>query len=119
MLQAACQAVLQADAEGVPVVFDALDAVGRLVAMLPSDMPSVAEAYVSESGCLNFDWDEDPENQLSIMLPDENSVAFAAYNEGDRVHGTVRFGARLPEAMAAAVRNWIDKSRERERFAIP
>jgi hypothetical protein len=94
-------------------------AVAKLIAVLPPDLPAAEEAYLSDLGCLNFDWDGDPENQLSIMVPDEKSIAFAALIKGDRVYGTVRFDARLPEEVAAAIRKWIGSSKARGLPSLP
>jgi hypothetical protein len=109
MISAVERAIDEAFAEGIDVPLDVLESVARLVSLLPSDLPVAESVYVSQNGCFNFDWDEDSQNQLSIMVPSAGSLAFAAYDEGDRTYGTYRFGAQLPHKVAAAACEWTDR----------
>lgn len=76
-----------------------------LVTLLAPTMP-VTDAYISPVGSLVFDWDEDNENMISIILLAGNRVGWAAYFSGDRVHGSANFGGKLPEELAGAISKW-------------
>lgn len=86
-----------------------VDAVMKLGALLPADMP-VVESYVTSSGSLCFDWDEDPRNQFSIILQAGGRIAYAGYFDGDRVNGSSRFGAALPRDLASTLERWKERN---------
>lgn len=83
----------------------------RFQTLLPADMPP-AEAYISQFGSICFDWDENKENILSVMIQKDRRIGFAAYFSGDRVHGTMAFvNGAIPDQMALAVTRWRKNAR--------
>lgn len=105
----------EASEVGSALSFEWLD-IGKLAALLPRDI-SVAESYITPTGSVCFDWDEDPKNQLSIVLQPGGRVGYAAYFDGDRTHGSARFGTSLPEDLALAVRRWHRRDVESKRVS--
>lgn len=82
-----------------------------LLRLLPAEMPAT-EAYITPSGSICLDWDEDPRYQLSILLKDKNQIAFAAYFLGEKVHGSTRFTShQLPSIMASVAKRWLKTQR--------
>lgn len=47
------------------------------------------DAYTTEQGSTCIDWDDDPQNQLSVIVND-GRVTFAAYHHGEKVHGLAK-----------------------------
>ncbi|ATE73827.1 hypothetical protein CNO08_22165 [Lysobacter capsici] len=85
----------------------ALDNLSAFLRLLPAELPST-EVYITPNGSICFDWDEDPNHQLSLLLKDKNQIAFAAYFSGEKVHGSTRFAShQLPEIMATVTNRWI------------
>lgn len=106
LLEAAVSALEEAMSEERVYSIEAFSDLAMLLQALPQHLPET-EAHISASGSLCFDWDEDPENQLSIILQGNGRIAFAAYFAGDRVHGTARFRSQLPEELEAAANKWL------------
>jgi len=107
-------AALEGAAEtGYADKFEIFD-VAKLALALPREIP-VPDSYVTPTGSLCFDWDEDSKNQLSIVLQSKGRIAYAAYFDGDRMHGSARFGAVLPEDLDLAVKRWSGRSAGAER----
>lgn len=78
----------------------------RFLRLLPDELP-VSEVSLSDCGSLIFDWDEDSQNQLSIMLQSVNKIAFSAYFSGDVVHGTANFKVEdFPDEILSAAQKW-------------
>jgi hypothetical protein len=109
LLNALATALHEAGGAGGPISENAFNDLPRLLSLLPSGLPA-AEASVLPSGSISFDWDIDPENQLSIILVGGNRVGFAACFGGDRVYGTARMGDRLSDEVAAAVAKWLRRN---------
>ena len=84
---------LDGNPEVDPSVKDALDA-ARACAETADEQQ---DAYVVDSGATCIDWDEDPKNQLSIILKKDGTVAYAAYYHGQQSWGN----AKGPKFMAA------------------
>lgn len=81
----------------------------RFAVLVPTDVP-VPECYYTPEGSICFDWDEDPQNQLSVMLQKSNRIAYAAYRAGERVHGSADFAASLPDELVLAIRKWKQRA---------
>lgn len=78
----------------------------RFLQLLSADVPAT-DAYVSEQESICFDWDEDCQCQLSVMVQHGGRIAFAAYFTGDRLNGAANFtGAELPTELVAAISRW-------------
>lgn len=85
--------------------------VRQLLTSLPTFVPVADEVYVLASGSICFDWDENKDVQLSIMLQGKR-IAFAAYFDGDTVHGSSDFStAVLSQELLAAAKKWASRSR--------
>jgi hypothetical protein len=92
--------------DGISPNVCALENFKILLRLLPHDFP-VTDPYVSDCGSIALDWDFDPRFQLSIMLKENNQIAFAAYFSGEKVHGSSRFlGHKLPETLANVANQW-------------
>src|SRR3546814_7307995 len=78
----------------------------RFLQLLSADVPPT-DAYVSEQESICFDWDENCQCQLSVMVQHGGRIAFAAYFNGDRLNGAANFpGAELPAELGAAITRW-------------
>lgn len=100
------KAIDEAQAGGTEPKLSALENFDAFLRLLPADLP-VTDPYVSESGSICFDWDFDPQCQLSVLLKDKNQIAFAAYFSGEKVHGSTRFSSHeLPEILATMAKRW-------------
>ena len=79
----------------------------QVVSFLPVEMLASADVSVTPSGTISFDWDTDPQNQLSIMLTANNTISYAAYRPQGRTHGALDFQhLELPEEITLAIRKW-------------
>jgi hypothetical protein len=83
----------------------ALETFLLLVERLPLDLPPV-DAYVSPVGSICLDWDEDVDNQLSIICQDGKRVAWAVNFRGDRFNASVNLVDRLPQELVSAISKW-------------
>lgn len=80
--------------------------VKRFLQLLPASVPAT-DVYVSDEQSICFDWDEDVECQLSVMVQQEGRIAFAAYFGGDRLNGATSFtGTDLPNELSSAIARW-------------
>src|SRR3546814_15236999 len=61
----------------------------RFLQLLSADVPPT-DAYVSEQESICFDWDENCQCQLSVMVQHGGRIAFAAYFNGDRLRSEER-----------------------------
>src|SRR3546814_20373215 len=69
----------------------------RFLQLLSADVPPT-DAYVSEQESICFDWDENCQCKLSVMVQHGGRIAFAAYFNVDRLNGAANVtGAELPE----------------------
>lgn len=99
-------AVAEADEAFAMPAASALKNVARFIRLLPDCLP-VTDAYISSSGSVSFDWDDDQTWQLSLALQSGSRIAFAAYFAGDKVHGSASFSAeKLPDELVAAIKRW-------------
>lgn len=88
------------------VTYSALENFPALLSLLPAEFP-VAEPYVSHEGSICLDWYQDPENQISILLQDDNRIAYAAYFAGERVNGSADFShGALPRELLEVADRW-------------
>jgi len=79
----------------------------QVVSFLPVEMLASADVSITPSGTVSFDWDSDPQNQLSIMLTANNTISYAAYRPQGRTHGALDFQyLELPEEITYAIRKW-------------
>lgn len=107
MINAASDVIRQSRAGGQPVSLEAEANLPRFMRLLPPQLPCI-EPYISPSGSICFDWEDDPDCQLSIMLQAGDRIAFAAYFDGERIHGNSRLPrTELPQALKAVAERWI------------
>lgn len=106
VLTAGFAALRQARREGVAYASTLPASLARLASGLFLEMPPV-DAYLSGEGSLCFDWDEEPDNQLSILVGANHRIAFAAYRHGVRSHGHGQMlDAQLPSEVNNALAGW-------------
>lgn len=102
-------AVNEAKGQGLVPAISAVGNVDRLLQLLPSEFP-VTDPYISESGSICFDWDEDPENQFSILLKEGNKISYAAYFSGEKVNGAADFSRiDLPKSLLESAKRWAER----------
>lgn len=90
-----------------PVDETAIKNLPRFLRLLPDDMP-LSGVCVTSAGSICFDWDDNLDCQLSILLQEENKISFAGYFTGDQIHGTANFtNMALPEELVAATKRWL------------
>lgn len=88
---------------------EAYENFSRFLQLLPEGMP-VTDPYVTESGSICLDWDDNPQWQLSILLKNQNRVSFAAYFSGEKVNGSADFSrSELPAQLLATASRWISR----------
>lgn len=91
--------------------YDVIKRCKRFIDTLVSLRLPVPEASVTASRNLSFDWDDDPQNQLTIILQSDGRISYAAYFSGDRVHGIANSkGGRFPEELLAAIQKWRNRT---------
>lgn len=83
-----------------------LDFLKRVFALLPPGLPEVG-AYVSHAGSVCLDWDDDPCNTLSLIIKGDGDVGYAAYFDGEQVHGSVKFAGSLGTVIDRVVERWV------------
>lgn len=100
------------DQELMPAVSACVN-VDRFLQLLPAELP-VTDPYVSESGSICFDWDEDPESQFSILLKSENKISYAAYFSGEKVNGSAEFSrVDLPKSLLESAKRWAERAQRK------
>lgn len=110
--QAAMEAAKEAMDERCPIFrASVLLGLGDLAANLATLGMIAPDAHVTAARNLSFDWDDDPQNQLSIIIHADGRLSYAAYFRGDRVHGTANFEKRqFPEELLAAINKWKERA---------
>lgn len=107
------QAIQMAAERGDVASRTALANFESLLQLLPQDLP-ITDPYITESGSICLDWDENPDCQLSVLLKDRGQVAFSAYFSGEKVNGSTRFsGLQLPDSLLAVAKRWASGNRAR------
>lgn len=87
------------------VSYSAFENFSVLLSLLPAIFPA-SEPYITDKGSICLDWYEDPQNQFSILLQDDNRIAFAAYFAGERVNGSADFS---PDALPRELIEWANR----------
>lgn len=99
--------------EGYEVTRYAMNNLQRFFRLLPDELLN-ADVYISDKGSIVFDWEEDSQNQLSIMLQDNNRIGYSAYLKGDRTNGSTAFNnASLPEEINLFCKKWIKNNSQK------
>lgn len=99
--------------DGIRVSSTAVYNFVHLLRLLPAEFP-VTDPYVSHAGSICLDWDQDPNNQFSVMLLDGDRIAFSAYLAGERVNGSADFmGDQLPAQLLLAAGQWTRRALRR------
>jgi hypothetical protein len=102
----ASEAIVHAQSQGQKVSSFGIENFKRLVDLLPAYLP-VTEPYVAHTGSVTFDWDEDPQNQLALILQSSGRISFAAYFSGEKVNGSADFnGSSLPQSVVDTAARW-------------
>lgn len=110
MLDSLSNAIADASAAEVIVASQTLWNSKRLMHFLPEAVPP-ADVYISDEESVCFDWDSDPNYQLSIMVQRDARLAFAAYLNGDRFNGAMEFRPEgLPTEIAQLLDRWLQRS---------
>lgn len=92
----------------------ALENFSVFLSLLPAAFPA-SEPYITDKGSICLDWYEDPQNQFSILLQDDNRIAFAAYFAGERVNGSAEFSPEaLPRELIELASRWALGQRGRK-----
>jgi hypothetical protein len=82
-----------------------------LAASLKGEGVEPDEVYTSNSGSIAVDWDEDPENLLSLMISDAGQIGFVLSSHGEKRRGWADYdGNLLPEAVGDVVRIWKSRN---------
>lgn len=58
-----------------------------ITALAKAGLEPRSEAHILHNGSICFDWMDDPQNQLSVAIQRGNSIAYAAYFSGEKIHG--------------------------------
>lgn len=83
-----------------------LDLLKRVFALLPPGLPEV-EAYVSHAGSVCLDWDDNPDNTLSLIIKGDGHVGYAAYFDGEQIHDSIYFAGSLGNSIDRVVERWV------------
>lgn len=105
------EALEEAKANGRNAAATSIGNFSRVLQLLPADLP-VTDPYISESGSICLDWDDNPASQLSVLIKDDGQIGFAGYFAGESVHGSTNFSGRnLPESLLGTIRRWTRDAR--------
>ena len=96
--------------EGEAPTDAALKNFDAMLDLLPIALPAT-EPTISTFGSICLDWDQDPDNLLSIIIQAGNKIAYAANFSGERFNGSVDFQAGgLSQKLAKPIAQWIERS---------
>ena len=84
----------------------------RLFDLLPSNIKA-PEPSVVLSGEISLDWADGNNRLFTILLKGNDKIAFAAYDRGERIFGSMEFHAdALPEKITNELISWHSKQVE-------
>jgi hypothetical protein len=85
------------------VISNALGLIKRISNLLPDTDP-----YVTDVGSISFDWDEDPQRQLSIMVQRNGLISYSSLLGRQILRGTAKYsGGVLPSELHRAAQQWL------------